>query len=125
MQVGEMVGHECAWWDYAAWGPGRDFTTADVAPEAGAGELNADAVAETEVDEWEFRLPGLNRDVGELVEEREGGVRGVFYAGGDYFGADFGEPGWGGGEVDEDPGCVYATVELACEDCSDNKLDFC
>ena len=72
MRLPEMICHKCAI---------RNNLVADVegfprhvAAEARAEELQADAVAETSLEDLEFAFPGFDGDVLELVEEGEFGV---------------------------------------------------
>ena len=95
----------------------------DVAAESRAEELQADTVAETCIEDSEVGFPGFDRDVGELVEERERDVGVVFCCDLLDFCEDEGLPFGGVSKVAEDPGGVHAGVELGCEEGAHYELE--
>lgn len=87
----------------------------DILAERSAEQLEADAFAQTHVDDGELLLPSLQWKLRKLVHDGEFGVGVAFLKYGLDLVSAFGEPVRVIGEVDEEPSSVYATIEKTSE----------
>lgn len=99
-----------------------EFLARGIAAEGRARRLQADALCEAHLENLEFGFPGLVRDGGQTLWQREGGVCRVFIGDGFDLVAGASLPFRGLGEVDEDPSGIDSGVELACKEGAEDKL---
>lgn len=92
--------------DFCAFFVERNGATRDVLAESSAGELQADALPEDEIDHWEFGLPGLRRDLHKAVDERDGRIGAVAVSGGFYLFENPVVPFLVFGQIEQNPGGV-------------------
>nr|POE72776.1 hypothetical protein CFP56_30715 [Quercus suber] len=101
----------------------RDLARGGVAAEGGAGHLQADRVLEAHVDQGKLGLPGLDRHMHQALLEWERLVRAVSVGDAVDLFPDAFLPVGLAGEVDQDPGCVDAAVELTGEQSAEDELE--
>lgn len=122
VDVVDPVEREAVAGDDLARGPDGHVAARDVLAEGGADELEADRLAQGEVDERELGLPVVEAQRREDLGGGLGGGGAVLLERGVYLALDAGVPLWVGGQVAEEPAGVDARVDLAGEEGAEDEL---
>jgi hypothetical protein len=122
MRICNSIGNECSRGNHLITCPRGDCSPTDILAERSPQKLNADALSETRIDEWEFLLPCFNGELGKLINNGQCRVGATVREDGLYLFAALGKPIRVGGEIGEKPAGVDAAVKQASEESTNNEL---